>query len=162
MRKQLASRGTSWFVLTLTALICCALFTGAGVAQAPVKKQALDPAPEVDTTYLPVNVEGVMVQIDAATGRLQPPTPEQVQALREALARLLETERLQSVQAPTVQLDGTMRAEIPSSLHEVSLFRIGPEGGLTSTCIHGLEKASGLLGLPIAIPVLEPTAPEEE
>ena len=162
MKKQLASRGTSWFVLTLTALMCCALFTGAGVAQSPVGDEVRDAGSEVSSTDLPVNVEGVMVRIDAATGRLQPPTPQEMKALREALARLLESKPLQSVQAPTVQLDGTVRSVVPPSLHEVSIFRIDPEGGLTSSCVHGLEKASGLLGLPVATPVLEPSAPEEE
>lgn len=161
MMKQLAFRGTSWFVLTLTAVLCIA-FAGAGVAQAPVGDEIRDSASEVGSTDLPVNVEGVMVRIDAATGRLQPPTPQEVKALREALARLLATKPLQSAQAPTVQLDGTVRAEVPPSLHEVSIFRIGPEGGLTSSCVHGLEKAGGLLRLPVATPVLEPTAPEEE
>lgn len=151
MKKQLAFSGTGWFALVLTVF----LFTGVGgvgQAQTPMQPSMEPQAPIWQT----LTIAGVSVEVDAATGRLRPPTPEQVEALREALARRFGSGAIRNQQGQeestpiVVQADGTLTAELPSHLHEVSMVRISPDGGLTHQCVQGLEKAAEGLASPAA------------
>jgi len=164
MKKQLAPTGTGWFVLILAALLGS---TVAGVAQTPITPlitprttPRIEPRGE---TYLPLTVAGVVVEIDASSGRMRPPTAEQVKALREALARRLGSGPLRNAQArqeipvPIVHPDGTVSAELPAYLHEVSVVRITPEGTLRQDCAQGLEPATALLAIPAEGGSLIPT-----
>lgn len=161
MNEQLDPSGPGWRVLLLDAsiLLILAVPLIAQVAQtAPQAPRPTSPAPlanrgassEADGV-LSVTVAGVMVQIDRRTGRLRAPTPEEAKALREAMLRRFgaqETGQVRASSQPSVsvQPDGTLMAEVPPQLHEVSIVRLTAQGTLIQECTQGVEHATALLG----------------
>lgn len=155
MKIQLALRGTGWIVLILTVSLGSGV-AGAGKAQV-LEQPRMEPRAETHIeTHVPLSVAGVVVEVDASTGRLRPLTAEQVQALREALARKLGSGPLRSAQArqetpvPVVHADGSVTAELPAYLHEVLVVRLTPEGTVSHDCAQGLDQADALLASPAA------------
>lgn len=164
MKKQLAPPGTGWFVLVLTVSLCTGV-AGVTEAQTPLQPSMEPQAP----TWQTLTIAGVSVEVDAATGRLRPPTPEQVKVLRDALARRFGSGSIRNQQGQeesipvVVQADGTLTAELPSYLHEVSVVRVTPDGALSHQCLQGLEKAAGVLTSPaVGEPPMAARAAAEE
>jgi hypothetical protein len=87
-------------------------------------------------------VGGVQVAVDARTGRLRQPTPQEARALASELARLFQP---RSSVAPTHYADGTVGMVVDSEYFNFSVVRIGANGRLESTCIDGRAAADNFL-----------------
>ena len=89
-----------------------------------------------------VPVGGMQVAIDARTGRLRQPTPQEARALASELARLFTP---RSSTAATRYADGTVGMVVDSEYFNFSVVRIGTDGHLQNTCVHGQAAAEVFL-----------------
>lgn len=94
-------------------------------------------APKVADTK--VNVAGMQVSIDPATGRLRPPTLEESRALARALRQQfgVPAEPLQVIQAT----NGAVAVELPEETMETAIVRTHPDGTQTIECMSAAEAA---------------------
>lgn len=115
------------------ALLC--LVTGCALAVAPAAEMQRSSEPA-----LPVTVAGVSVAIDPATGKLTPPSREQVAALGDALQK--EFARRGERREPVRRADGTLSLIVADRDVHYSIARIDDAGALALDCVvpgRGLE-----------------------
>jgi hypothetical protein len=86
---------------------------------------------------LKVNVAGMQVAIDPATGKLRPPTAEESRALAEALHQQFapSSRPLTVIQAA----NGALALELTEDYMETALLRIHPDGSTTIDCMSPAE-----------------------
>jgi len=104
------------------------------------------------------------------TGKLEQSTPDEGDALNEAMKKLLDRnpEQLKA----TVLADGTVMIEMPPDYMEVSVIKINPDGSQSVECVSGMKaaeeslkaqgagvKAASAPGAPAAGPVQKATTP---
>lgn len=93
-----------------------------------------------------VQVQGVQVHVDPATGQVRQPSAAEVKALADAV-RALFGRSAQGVQV-TEHADGSLSAKMgPESLN-VWVATIGPDGSLRQTCVEGANAAGALQAAP--------------
>jgi hypothetical protein len=93
-----------------------------------------------------VQVQGVQVHVDPATGQVRQPSAAEVKALADAV-RALFGRSAQGVQV-TEHADGSLSARMgPESLN-VWVATIGPDGSLRQTCVEGANAAGALQAAP--------------
>ncbi len=100
-------------------------------------------AAESSKNVVSVPVGGVQVAIDARTGRLRQPTPQEARALASELARIFPPRS--SVTAATHYADGTVGMVVDSEYFNFSVVRIGADGQLQNSCVHGQAAAEVFL-----------------
>lgn len=98
-------------------------------------------AADASKNVVSVPVGGMQVAIDARTGRLRQPTPQEARALASELARLFKPRS----SAATVFADGTVGMVVDSEYFNFSVVRIGADGHLQNTCVHGQAAADVFL-----------------
>jgi len=71
--------------------------------------------------------------VDPATGRTVEPTPEQIQALEQAVAEMLSqsTEGLEPVEQP----DGTIMLDLDGRFQEIAIATVAPGGEVSVGCV---------------------------
>lgn len=92
-----------------------------------------------------VNVEGVQVAVDPQTGKLREPTPEERQALIQAMRRLLSTstDGLTVVQHP----DGSETVDLEGRFQNLSVAKINADGTVSKQCVTTVKEAAAFLGV---------------
>jgi hypothetical protein len=105
------------------------------------------PAPQVGD--IKVNVGGMQVSIDPATGRLRPPTLEESRALARALQQQFTapSQPLQVIHAA----NGAVAVELPEETMETVLLRNHADGTQTIECMSAAEAARILEGEAAAV-----------
>jgi hypothetical protein len=89
------------------------------------------------------SVGSMQVAIDPATGRLQPPTPEEAQQLALALEHMLsqDTDALQVVQLP----DGSLMVDLQDTFQDVAMATKDARGKVTLHCVNQQAQAQAIL-----------------
>jgi hypothetical protein len=113
---------------------------------------------------------GQQSAVDAKTGKVEQPAPEEANALNEAIKQLFDRdpEGLKT----TNLADGTVMVELPETYMEVSVIKINPDGSMSVECVSGMKAAEESLkaqspgaeansapGAPAAQPVQKATIP---
>jgi len=108
------------------------------VATAPTPQLTADGA-----ETFPLAIGGMVVSIDAETGRLRQPTKEEAQQLAAELEGLYAPQnRLFSASRTPIQFaDGTVGMQLDASFDNYSVVHLTAEGEAVTDCVHGLETA---------------------
>jgi len=94
-----------------------------------------------------VQVQGVQVHVDPATGQVRQPSPSEVKALADAVRALFAARSVQAAQVNT-HADGSVSAKLgPESLN-VWVATVGPDGSLRQVCVEGAGAAGAVQGGP--------------
>jgi len=111
-------------------------------AQPGTKKTAPAPATQQAGTVTR-SVGGVQVAIDPATGRVQPLTAEQAQALAVNLQHILSrnTEGLPVTQLP----DGGVMVDLGDTFQEVAMATVDRKGQVRLHCVNDAAQAMSIL-----------------
>ena len=133
MHKQGNRRRIVWPVLLGLAVLAAA----EAAAAAGPGASAAEPSKHI----VSAPVGGMQVAIDARTGRLRQPTPQEARALASELARLFQPRS----SVATHFADGTIGMVVDSEYFNFSVVRIGADGRLESTCIDGRAAADNFL-----------------
>ena len=90
-----------------------------------------------------VATSGQQVAIDAKTGKVRPPTREEVQTLLEGMKNSVNqsTEGLQVKRAP----NGALFVDLDGRFDNVALAKVGPDGKVLSECINSVKNAEKFL-----------------
>ena len=141
----------SVFALSLVSLLGLLLMSGAITGDG---EEADAQAPAADTSTVSVSSEveeaetesvavaGIQVAIDPDTGRLRPPTDEEVTALRSALLQMFGASESPTV---TVRDDGVESALLGASQCKMSVVTVNDDGALTHGCVDGPQGALRML-----------------
>ncbi len=109
-----------------------------------------------DKKSVPVTFAGMKVAIDPETGKLRPPTPEEAQALSQAMDARFRTAPLREVK----KADGTVMMDLQGQFLEASVVTRNADGTFTHRCSAG-EKPHDALPPPAAS-ARSKKAPEQE
>jgi hypothetical protein len=122
---------TAWAALVALAIT---LSLGAGtdvfaqkVQTGPEKEEAKDQA------------AGQQAAVDAKTGKLRQPTPDEEKELNEAMKKLFD--RQPEGLKTTYFADGTVMVALPEAFMEVSVIKINPDGSQSVECVTGMKAA---------------------
>jgi len=113
---------------------------------------------------------GQQSAVDDKTGKSEQSTPDEADALNEAMKKLLDRnpDGLKTTYLP----DGTVMVELTEDFMEVSVIKINPDGSKSVECVSGMKaaeeslkahsagaKADSAPGAPTAQPVQKATTP---
>lgn len=140
--------------LTLAMLLAAAFVLAFGletnisaqvVATGPPKPEPAATPADKSAEETKVNVEGVQVAVDPQTGKLREPTPEERQALIQAMQRLLSTstDGLTVVQHP----DGSETVDLEGRFQNLSVAKINADGTVSKQCVTTVKEAAAFLGV---------------
>jgi hypothetical protein len=115
-----------------TALLA---FSAAGVVAQTATAPAVEGKRKVQKAQAAApGAAGQRVFVDPATGKITEPTPEQIQALEQAVAGMLSqsSEGLQVVELP----DGTLTIDLEGRFQEVAIATVAPDGTVRTGCVN--------------------------
>jgi len=89
-----------------------------------------------------VTVGGVALHIDSKTGRLRPPTTDEVRQLRATLAQMFASTR--ATDGIVTRPDGTKTLVLDESYSVFSVAQIAGDGRLSTRCVMGAANAEAV------------------
>jgi hypothetical protein len=167
MTNQTFRRKLVWTAGVTIVALAMTLILGAGTVVF-AQKAHMDKSDKKDEGK--AQAAGQQSVVDAKTDKLRQPTPDEPDALNEAMKKLFDrtTEGLKT----TYMADGTVKVELTEEFMEVSVIKINPDGSKSVECVTGMkaaeeslksqnagDKANSAPGAPAAQPVQKATIP---
>lgn len=84
-----------------------------------------------------VNSSGQQAAVDAKSGKLRQPTPEEVKQLTESMVMNDSVEGL----TPTTTADGGVMVDLQGRFQSVAIAKKNPDGTLAQTCVDSAKQA---------------------
>ncbi len=88
-----------------------------------------------------VNSSGQQVAVDANSGKLRQPTPEEVQKLTESLTMNDSVEGL----TPRTMSNGGMAVDLQGRFQSVAIAKKNPDGSISQSCVESKKQAEDFL-----------------
>lgn len=88
-----------------------------------------------------VNSSGQQVAVDAKSGKLRQPTPEEVQKLTESLTMNDSVEGL----TPRTMSNGGMAVDLQGRFQSVAIAKKNPDGSIAQSCVESKKQAEDFL-----------------
>jgi hypothetical protein len=89
-----------------------------------------------------VTIGGVALHVDSKTGRLHPPTTDEVRQLRAALTQMFASTR--TTDGIVTRPDGTKTLVLDESYSVFSVAQIAGDGRLSTRCVMGAANAEAV------------------
>ena len=126
-RKLVWTAGATFVALAMTLILGAGTYVFAQKAHREKKDEAKDKA------------AGQQSAVDAKTDNVKQPTPDEDNALNEAMKNLFDRDP-EGLKATNLA-DGTVMIELPATFMEVSVIKINPDGSMSVECVSGMKAA---------------------
>lgn len=135
------TRNQRWGTAIVLLAFCA---VGAAVGQTATTKGSDTKSRARKTQAAAPAQSGQRVFVDPDTGKITEPTPEQIQALEQAVAGMLSqsSEGLQVIELP----DGSVTIDLEGRFQEVVVAAVAPDGSVRMGCVDHPAQVKGVLG----------------